>query len=73
MAEPRRGLTAVSLGFALEPLSIALDQILPSRKIPAGLDISRKFKQIRRRPRHRRCKPVIVRKFLREQLADFLS
>ena len=47
MAEPRRGLTAVSLGFALEPLSIALDQILPSRKIPAGLDISRKFKQIR--------------------------
>src|SRR6266536_1401501 len=47
MAEPGRRLTTISLGFALEPISIPLGQILPSRKIPPGLGISRKFKQIR--------------------------
>ena len=40
-------MTAISLGFALEPLSLALDRILPSRRLPQGLDTSRKFKQIR--------------------------
>ena len=34
------------LGFIPEPLTIPLDQILPSRKIPEGLYGSRKFKQI---------------------------
>lgn len=37
----------ISLGFALDPLSVPLGQILPSRKMPSGLDTSRKFKQIR--------------------------
>ena len=40
-------MTKVSLGFIPEPLVIPLDMILPSRKIPEGLLISRKFKQIR--------------------------
>jgi len=40
-------MTSISLGFALKPLSIPLGQILPSRKMPAALDTSRKFKQIR--------------------------
>lgn len=40
-------MTGISLGFALDPLSVPLDQILPSRKLPEGLDTSRKFKQIR--------------------------
>jgi len=35
------------LGFIPEPLTIPLDRILPSRKIPEGLNGSRKFKQIR--------------------------
>jgi len=39
--------TSISLGFSLEPLSVPLDQILPSRKMPSALDTSRKFKQIR--------------------------
>lgn len=34
------------LGFIPEPLTIPLDRILPSRKIPEGLYGSRKFKQI---------------------------
>lgn len=34
------------LGFVPEPLTIALDRILPSRRIPDGLYGSRKFKQI---------------------------
>jgi hypothetical protein len=34
------------LGFIPEPLTIPLDRILPSRKIPQGLYGSRKFKQI---------------------------
>lgn len=40
-------MTEVFLGFAPEPLSIPVGQILPSRRIPAGLSTSRKFKQIR--------------------------
>jgi hypothetical protein len=35
------------LGFIPEPLTIPLDRILPSRKIPEGLVGSRKFKQIK--------------------------
>jgi hypothetical protein len=35
------------LGFIPEPLTIPLDRILPSRKIPEGLLGSRKFKQIK--------------------------
>jgi hypothetical protein len=34
------------LGFVLEPLSLPLSSILPSRKTPEGLLASRKFKQI---------------------------
>nr|WP_279196711.1 plasmid partitioning protein RepB C-terminal domain-containing protein [Ralstonia mannitolilytica] len=34
------------LGFIPEPISLALDRILPSRKTPEGLNTSRKFKQI---------------------------
>jgi len=37
----------VMLGFVPEPLSVPLDRILPSRKVPVGLATSRKFKQIR--------------------------
>ncbi len=40
-------MTGVSLAFALDPVSVPLTNILPSRKIPIGLDTSRKFKQIR--------------------------
>jgi ParB-like chromosome segregation protein Spo0J len=40
-------MTGIALGFALDPLLVPLDQILPSRKMPEGLDTSRKFKQIR--------------------------
>lgn len=39
-------MTGVSLGFDLEPLSISLENILPSRKMPIGVAISKKFKQI---------------------------
>ncbi|GGH55347.1 chromosome partitioning protein ParB [Comamonas phosphati] len=34
------------LGFIPEPITLALDRILPSRKTPDGLHTSRKFKQI---------------------------
>lgn len=34
------------LGFIPEPITLALDRILPSRKPPEGLHASRKFKQI---------------------------
>lgn len=34
------------LGFVPEPITLALDRILPSRKTPEGLNTSRKFKQI---------------------------
>lgn len=40
-------MTCIALGFALDPLSVPLGKILPSRKMPEGLDTSRKFKQIR--------------------------
>src|ERR1039457_565837 len=40
-------MTGISLGFALEPLSVRLNQILPSRKLPPGLSTSKKFRQIR--------------------------
>jgi ParB-like chromosome segregation protein Spo0J len=40
-------MTGIMLGFALDPLSVPLGQILPSRKLPEGLDTSKKFKQIR--------------------------
>ena len=37
----------VSLGFDLEPLTVSVDKILPSRKTPMGVAKSRKFMQIR--------------------------
>ncbi len=40
-------MTQLSLGFIPEILSVPLERILPSRKIPAGLIGSRKFEQIR--------------------------
>ncbi|CAM2175194.1 plasmid partitioning protein RepB C-terminal domain-containing protein [Burkholderia orbicola] len=40
-------MTGVALGFIPEPLSIPITSILPSRRTPAGMMISRKFKQIR--------------------------
>lgn len=40
-------MTGIALGFSLDPLSLPLASILPSRKIPEGLSASRKFKQIR--------------------------
>lgn len=40
-------MTKVSLGFDLEPLSVPLHNILPSRKTPIGMETSRKYIQIR--------------------------
>jgi RepB plasmid partitioning protein/ParB-like nuclease domain len=40
-------MTGVALGFVPEPLSLPMDRILPSRKVPVGLATSRKFRQIR--------------------------
>lgn len=40
-------MTKVFLGFDLEPLSVSVDRILPSRKTPAGVLTSRKYIQIR--------------------------
>lgn len=40
-------MSEVSLGFIPDTLSVPLEQILPSRKTPAGLITSVKFKQIR--------------------------
>jgi hypothetical protein len=40
-------MTGVALGFIPEPLLLAMDLILPSRKVPVGLATSRKFNQIR--------------------------
>lgn len=37
----------ISLGFVLETTTVPLANLLPSRKIPEGLDTSKKFKQIR--------------------------
>lgn len=40
-------MTKVALGFDLEPLSVPVGNILPSRKTPIGMSTSRKFAQIR--------------------------
>lgn len=40
-------MTKVELGFVPEPITVAIDRVLPSRKTPVGLATSRKFKQIR--------------------------
>lgn len=40
-------MTGVALGFIPEPLSVPIASILPSRRTPAGMMNSRKFKQIR--------------------------
>lgn len=40
-------MTGIALGFSLDPLSLQLTNILPSRRAPEGLITSRKFKQIR--------------------------
>jgi ParB-like chromosome segregation protein Spo0J len=40
-------MTQISIGFDLEPLSVPVDFILPSRKTPAGVVTSRKYMQIR--------------------------
>lgn len=40
-------MSKVGLGFNPEPLSVPIDNILPSRGMPAGLATSRKFRQIR--------------------------
>ena len=39
-------MSKVALGFVPEPRTIPIDKILPSRKTPAGLATSRKFRQI---------------------------
>lgn len=39
-------MTSVTLGFVPEPLAVPLPRILPSRRTPAGLSSTRKFKQI---------------------------
>jgi hypothetical protein len=41
------GVTSIELGFVPEPLLVPIDRILPSRKVPAGLAASRKFRQVR--------------------------
>jgi len=40
-------MTTVALAFVPEPLVVPLDRVLPSRKVPEGLAVSRKYKQIR--------------------------
>jgi hypothetical protein len=47
MAERESSMTGVALGFIPEPLSVPIASILPSRRTPAGMMNSRKFKQIR--------------------------
>lgn len=39
-------MSKVELGFIPEPLTVALNNLLPSRKTPAGLITSRKYRQI---------------------------
>lgn len=39
-------MTGIALGFVPEPITVNLEQILPSRKVPAGLATSRKFRQV---------------------------
>nr|WP_316643102.1 plasmid partitioning protein RepB C-terminal domain-containing protein [uncultured Roseateles sp.] len=40
-------MTGIALGFVPEPMSVPIDLLLPSRKVPVGLATSRKFKQIK--------------------------
>jgi len=40
-------MSGIILGFVAEPLLIPTDRILPSRKVPVGLVVSRKYLQIR--------------------------
>lgn len=40
-------MTSVSLGFLPEPILVSLSMLLPSRKVPAGLANSRKYRQVR--------------------------
>ncbi len=40
-------MTKIALGFIPEPLTLPLDRILPSRKVPQGMVMLHKFKQIR--------------------------
>ena len=40
-------MTAVPLGFLLDPLNVSIDSILPSRIVPEGLLNTRKYQQIR--------------------------
>ena len=39
-------MTQSRLGFIPEPITVAFEKLLPSRKPPEGLALSRKFKQI---------------------------
>ena len=39
-------MTQSNLGFIPEPITVAFEKLLPSRKAPDGLMSSRKFKQI---------------------------
>ena len=39
-------MTEMHLGFIPDPITVAFDKLLPSRKPPDGLANSRKFKQI---------------------------
>jgi len=39
-------MSGVAFGFQMQPLDLRLDQVLPSRKVPVGLDTTKKFKQI---------------------------
>lgn len=40
-------MTNIPLGFCLEPISVPVDKILPSRRTPTGVTTSRKYLQIR--------------------------
>jgi hypothetical protein len=40
-------MTAISIGFQPEPVRIPLDRLLPSKKVPAGLAITHKYRQVR--------------------------
>ncbi|MGZ0079239.1 plasmid partitioning protein RepB C-terminal domain-containing protein [Methylomonas sp. YC3] len=40
-------MTNIPLGFSLEPISVPVDKILPSRRTPTGVTTSRKYLQIR--------------------------
>lgn len=40
-------MTRIALGFVPEPRTVAIDQVLPTRKAPAGIASSKKYKQIK--------------------------